>query len=128
MSRSSSSTSKPPVVTYRLLLQDKDRWEKLLAMFRSPGWEALQELMEAERLSHLEALVSSDSQAQQTQHLAIARWLGQFMDPETGVKPGLIEEKRLRRADVRAASEDPEGGTEWMEPDSGPTDEEHADA
>jgi hypothetical protein len=84
--------------------------------------------MEAERLSHLEALVSSDAQPQQAQHLAIARWIGQFMDPETGVKPGLIEEKRLLRADVRAASAEPNGGTEWMEPDSGATDEEHPDA
>ena len=127
MSRSSSSTSSKPPVSYKLLLGDPERWVELAALFRSSQWAALGELMEAERLSHLEALVASGSQVDQAQHLAVARWIGQFMDTHSGVAQGLLDEHRAARESAKAVDEHVPGGTEWMAPDSG-TDEENLDA
>lgn len=81
--------------TYALLLQDSEKWQGLWALLHDPVWASLMELLDAERYSHLEALqegpqLHEDPAEHSITHLAIARWLRDVTDPETGLRAKLL--------------------------------------
>ena len=78
--------------------------------------------MEAERMEHLERVVSSDDPDERNRHIYIARWLKEFFDRDgreaelRGAKEQMQQEASEMNGDGR------EGGSEYMEPDSGELD------
>ena len=77
--------------------------------------------MDAERSSHLEALVASRDMSEKEQHATIITWISQFMDANDGIVETLKEERKalLEQRNAEAEIE----GSPYMEPDSGAFDE-----
>ena len=100
-------------LNYRLLLTNSEEWDKLAVLFHSQGWQVLKQLMQVERLQHLEVLADSDDIQQVSQHKAIARWIGQFFSTTAGIDDQLREEKRnLRNTESQSFN-----GSEFMSPE-----------
>jgi hypothetical protein len=76
------------------------------------------DLLEAERLSHLEALAFSDDINEQKRHAIIVAWITQLIDPEDGVLERLMVERKAL-LDQQKTPTEANGGSSWMESDSG---------
>jgi len=76
------------------------------------------DLMEAERLSHLEALAFSDDLNEQKRHAVIVAWITQLIDPEDGILERLISERKALQ-DQQTVPAEANGGSSWLESDSG---------
>ena len=97
-SQSREKSSPATKLTYEHLLLDLDKWDKLWGLFHSSQWEALGDLMEAERQYHLDLVVrgagpQSNEGAFMAEHLAIARWITDFSDKATGIRAQLESRK-----------------------------------
>lgn len=103
-------------LTYKELLQHSERYQRVVELFRGPHWEALRDLMEAERLLHQEALSSSDQRAEMFRHQGIVRWLESFLDAA-----GLRAELQAIQQGMNRKPTAPAG---YMQKDSGRLNEE----
>ena len=114
---SPSSTQPSTKLTWDRLVANSDQVDRVLDLLRGPAWQALVDLMEAERQAQLEALASSDTSEQMIKHQAIAQWMGFFMD-ELGLKKDIMQS----RLDQASGDVDPDANDSaanpYMESDS----------
>jgi hypothetical protein len=107
----STAESETPKLPYEELFLSSERYLPVLRLLDSPAWEALCQLLQAERLRYLEQLTDDLSEREFTEKRAVARYLGWFGDYTNGIREWFRNETRVK-------DEPSLTGSHYLEPDS----------
>lgn len=134
MSMSSSDTSSTSVEpnskepkTWEVLLETREGLLKLRELHRSSLWDSLKDLLWAERLYLLEALVASDDPTETDRCKFAIRWLKRLME---AIPESVEGHYQALESDLRGDNERPDpdvGGSPYMESDGRPDEAEDVD-
>ena len=104
--------------TWEVLSSSQQEVARLREFHHSSLWDSLRDLLNAERLFHLERLAETDNEQESRDHRIIARWIKHFLEEvpaevESGFASMKAEaEGKVERVDTKS------GGTAYMESDA----------
>jgi len=113
-SSSSARTRMSPAKTLEAWLSDPDSLRRMVAAFRLPEWEEMEQYLLMARQAHLEGLADSDDPEEREAHRIIAKWLKHFL---TIAKDEVVERDRANREpeDPSLERNYPDGGDDYQE-------------
>ena len=115
-SQPESSRAKPS----SSLLLERASLSKVLELFQAQGlMDPLLQVLEAERVAHLEASVYSNNDSQRHEHDGVVKWIdawlsGHVQSHYTQQAQDTIDDATATKRKPQA----PQGGTAWMAPDA----------
>jgi hypothetical protein len=121
----SERVSKPVQQPWEVLLSSQATLGRLREFHHSSLWDSLRQMLEAERLFHLERLAEVDDSEREAQdHRVIARYLKHFMEYVPAEVEASFEAAKLDAEGKVEKIDAKSGGTPWMESDGDPAEGE----